>query len=166
MSSPVDLEPAAISLNAAEREVIERFVVLGRILGQPRSVAEIYGLLFISPNPLSMGQIIEALQLSKGSASQGLRVLRAIGAVRIAETTETRRDYFEAETALKPIVRALLSSSLQQDLKEGEARLRTLSKEISIDQNGDFTRGRIERLAKWHRRARQLLPLAARLLGR
>ena len=62
-------KPAA-RLSPLETEIIDFFVQLSRLLGQPRSLAEIYGLLFISARPLAMDDLIECLQLSKGSASQ------------------------------------------------------------------------------------------------
>ena len=69
-------------LEPVEVEVIQLFVQFSRALGQPRSLAEIYGLLFISPHPLTMDTLIERLNLSKGSASQGLKYLHDLGAVR------------------------------------------------------------------------------------
>src|SRR5476651_1311695 len=69
-------------LNPVEVEVIHLFVLLSSALGQPASVAEIYGLLFVSPQPLTQDEFTGRLNLSKGSASQGLRYLLDLGAVR------------------------------------------------------------------------------------
>ena len=70
------------SLEPVEIEIIQLFVQFSRALGQPRSVAEIYGLLFVSHRPLAMDTLIERLNLSKGSASNGLKYLEDLGAVR------------------------------------------------------------------------------------
>src|SRR5262245_15236674 len=83
-------------LTPLETEIIDLFVQLSRLLGQPRSLAEIYGLLFISAQPLSMDDLIARLQLSKGSASQGLKFLRALGAVRMVYIAGDRRVHYEA----------------------------------------------------------------------
>jgi hypothetical protein len=58
-------------LNPVEVEAMHLFVQLSRALGQPPSVAEIYGLLFVSPKPLNQDEMINRINLSKGSASQG-----------------------------------------------------------------------------------------------
>ena len=55
-------------------ESVDFFVRMMSIMGLPRSVGEIYGLLYFSPSPLSMDQIRTKLEISVGSASQ----LRAI----------------------------------------------------------------------------------------
>src|SRR5258706_8277384 len=88
-------------VSAVEREVIAHFVDISRALGQPRSYAEIYGLLFISHQPLAMDDLCERLQISKGSASQGLKFLREIGAVRVVEIEDDRRTHYEAVAELR-----------------------------------------------------------------
>jgi DNA-binding transcriptional regulator GbsR (MarR family) len=42
-------------------------VQFSHLLGQPKFAAEIYGLLFVSPRPLSMDETMDRLQMSKGS---------------------------------------------------------------------------------------------------
>src|SRR5437763_6714589 len=88
-------------LNPLETEIIDFFVQLSRLLGQPRSLAEIYGLLFISERPLAMDHLIERLQLSKGSASQGLKFLRNIGAVKMVYVAGDRRAHYETVAELR-----------------------------------------------------------------
>src|SRR5689334_9414028 len=83
-------------LTRVEIEIIDLFVQFSSALGQPRSVAEIYGLLFISRQPLAMDEMIHRLRLSKGSTSQGLRFLRNLGAVRMIYVAGDRRAHYEA----------------------------------------------------------------------
>ena len=75
----------AIPPNAAQatlqRELVVVFSNLAELFGNPRSLGEIYGVLFASEHPLSMEEIIRRLGISKGSASQGLRQLEDLGAV-------------------------------------------------------------------------------------
>jgi len=82
--------PAA-QLTALETEIIDLFVQVSRLFGQPRSLAEIYGLLFISAHPLAMDDLIERLRLSKGAASQGLKFLRNMGAGKTVYVPGDRR---------------------------------------------------------------------------
>jgi DNA-binding transcriptional regulator GbsR (MarR family) len=63
-------------LDSLEREVIELFIRMADVLNLPRSVGEIYGLLFIASEPLCLDDCRLRLNISKGSTSQGLKILR------------------------------------------------------------------------------------------
>lgn len=74
----------AVPTAAFDAAVVGLFVALGDAIGAPKSLASIYGIIFASPRPLSFAEVEERLHLSKGSVSQGLKVLREIGAIRVA----------------------------------------------------------------------------------
>src|SRR5271170_2193180 len=96
-----EAKTAPSRLEPIEVEAIHLFVRFSRALGQPRSVGEIYGLLFVSHRPLAMDTLIERLQLSKGSASQGLKYLEELGAVRAIYVARDRRAHYEAVAELR-----------------------------------------------------------------
>ena len=73
----------SMSFSDLEAEVIGLFVQISKIMGQPRSYAEIYAVLFMSPDPLTMDELIARLGISRGSACQGLGFLRKSGAIRM-----------------------------------------------------------------------------------
>jgi len=168
MPSPAPRAPAPDSPDQVEleAEVIDFFVALASLLGQPRSVAEIYGLLFISREPLSMVDLIERLALSKGSASQGLRLLRELGAVQLIKTEGDRRDYYRAETSLKKIVSGYLDRELEEHITGGRRRIDSLQRlrQTLPDEDG-FYRERIARLEQWYRRGSRAVPLLKTFLS-
>src|SRR5204863_1888133 len=84
-------------INPLEGEVVAFFVHICRLLGQPPSLGEVYGLLFISAQPLALDDLIERLGLSKGSASMGLKFLRNAGAIRMTYVPGDRRVHYEAD---------------------------------------------------------------------
>lgn len=73
-----------------ERECVEFFAEIVQLFGVPKSVGQIYGVLYASPVPLSFSDIVEELEISKGSASQGLQLLRSLGAINEAKSDEQR----------------------------------------------------------------------------
>ena len=75
-------------------ESIDFFVRMMSIMGLPRSVGEIYGLLYFSPDALSMEEICTKLGISIGSASQGLRTLLNLKAVKSSYVPGKRKDHF------------------------------------------------------------------------
>ena len=68
--------PKISSLSDLEVESIEMFINFLRLLGWPKSVGEIYGLLFVSAQPLAMADIMARTGMSLGAASQCLKLLR------------------------------------------------------------------------------------------
>lgn len=73
--------PGAAVSPEFERGCVEFFADVVQVFGVPRSVGQIYGLLYASPVPLSFTDIAGKLDISRGSTSQGLQALRELGAV-------------------------------------------------------------------------------------
>lgn len=80
-------------LSEFESLVIEFFRDGVRLLGLPKSIGEIYGLLYVSQDALSLDDLVTRLGISKGSVSQGLKSLRELGAVKESIAVEGRRSY-------------------------------------------------------------------------
>jgi DNA-binding transcriptional regulator GbsR (MarR family) len=147
--------------------VIDLFVQLSRLLGQPRSLAEIYGLLFISAKPLSMDDLIERLQLSKGSASQGLRYLHTLGAVRTVYIPGDRKTYYEAVAELRHLVTRFLQDQMVPHLDSGLRRLdriSALAKDLPPAERAKVM-ARVTMLQSWEKKGRRVLPLVTKVLS-
>lgn len=158
---------ADLPLSPVEIEIIDLFVAASRVLGQPRSVAEIYGLLFISPEPLALDDFIARLKLSKGSASQGLKYLRDLGAVRTVYVPQSRRTHYEAVAELRKLAGQFLKIQIQPTLEDGEQRfdrLREATAQLPAEQRAHVER-RIDTLQAWGRNTRRLLPVILKILG-
>ncbi len=65
-----------------------------------RSIGQIYGCLYLSPEPLSLDEIAKRCHMSKGNASIHLRTLNGWGAVHLMPQLGTRRDFYRAELDL------------------------------------------------------------------
>ena len=159
-----DSEP----LEKIQREVIALFVNGVRVLGLPKSIGEIYGLLFISPDPLALDVIVRKLQISKGSVSQGLRFLRNLGAVKLVYVSGDRRDHFTAVAELKKLANGFIKGELNPNLESVAIRLNELKAmaKNDISPNADFFQERIRRIGNWRRRGGMLLKIVNRFLGR
>ncbi len=153
-------------LDQVRLEMIAAFVQAARLLGQPKSVGEIYGYLFTCQRPVVMDEIMVDLGISKGSASQGLRLLREVGAVRQVYQTGDRRDHYVAEVALRRLLRGYLDREIKPHLESGGERLARMEesrRELKEESDSEFIGKRIELLKKWHQRAKAFLPLLVRL---
>ena len=155
------------SLNPVEVEIIHLFVQLSRALGQPPSVAEIYGLLFVSPRPLPQDDFLERLNMSKGGASQGLRYLLDLGAARTVYVAGDRRVHYEAVAELRNLVNRFLSQQVLTYFEGSEGKLAQLAdtaKKLPAEERAHVI-GRIKTLQSWERNGRKILPLVLMLLG-
>ena len=152
---------------ALEREVIHHFVEISRVLGQPRSFAEIYGLLFISPQPLAMDDLCKRLSMSKGSVSQGLKFLREIGAVRPVDVADERRTHYEAVAELRRLAGRFLRDQIGPRLAGSTDRLQRLTAAVEELPEGERRHldSRLVMLQSWNKNTRRILPLAIKLLG-
>ena len=153
-----------------ERQVVAVFVDGVRVLGLPRSIGEIYGLLFISRSPLSLDDLVQRLNISKGSASQGLRMLKSLGAVREANGNggAERRTYYEPAVELKRLVGGFIREQVRPHLESGKAKIRLLAEtpcEVEDPEHREFLRDRVERLDQWMRSGGRVLPLLQKILG-
>jgi HTH-type transcriptional regulator, glycine betaine synthesis regulator len=157
----------AARLNAVEVDVIHLFVQLSRALGQPPSVAEIYGLLFISPRPLPQDEFIERLNLSKGSASQGLRYLLDLGAVRTVYVAADRRVHYEAVAQLRNLVNRFLRQQVLTYFDDSTDRLDHVAVEARKlpDEAREFALARLKLLRSWEKNAKRVLPFVLAILG-
>ena len=168
-SPPPRAEPSdpAARFNPLEVEVLDLFVQISRLLGQPRSIAEIYGLLFISARPLAMDDLIERLELSKGSASQGLKFLRNMGAVKMVEVPGDRRIHYEAVAELRNLLVRFLDEQIVPQLEGGAARLERIARMAQELPAKDRARvsARVTMLQSWGKRGRRFLPMVVKIMG-
>jgi len=170
-SEPVDLpspDTQPDSLSSLQRQVVDFFVDGVRVLGLPRSLGEIYGLLFISPEPLALDDLVSKLGISKGSASQGLRTLRELGAVRETDRNGDRRTYYEPAVELKRLAGGFIREQVRPHLESGKSKLKILSQTASQTPDPverEFLTDRIDRLESWMKRGGQVLPILQKLLG-
>jgi DNA-binding transcriptional regulator GbsR (MarR family) len=166
-SSP-EPETQAVGLTSLQQQVVDFFVDGVRVLGLPRSLGEIYGLLFITPDPLSLDDLVRVLGISKGSASQGLRTLRTLGAVREASGNGDRRTYYEPAVDLKRLVGGFIREQVRPHMESGKSKLQALSETANLTPDPaerEFVTDRIKRLEAWMKRGGQVLPVLQKLLG-
>lgn len=145
---------------AFEAQVVDFFVQAADLLGVPKSVAAIYGIVFASATPLSFAEIETRLDISKGSISQGLRVLREVGALKEVSSAADRAELFTPDLELRKLVGRFIENRLEKQLRGGNSRLAVLGKAVpgSISEAAEL-RKRLKSLSDWHTKARTVLPL-------
>ena len=156
-------------LDQWENAVIDLFLNAANSFGLPKSYGQIYGLLFCRDQALSMDEVMDLLQISKGSASQGLRALRQLGAIGSTFAPGDRKERFVAEIRLRKLVSGFLREQADPHLDKGVARLKQivvlLEESVSKDSRIRGAR-RHEILSGWHRQMSRLLPWVKMIVGK
>jgi DNA-binding transcriptional regulator GbsR (MarR family) len=152
-----------------EIAVIDLFLNAANSFGLPKSYGQIYGLLFCRDQSLSMDEVMKLLEISKGSASQGLRALRQLGAVSSVFEPGDRKERFVAESRLRKLVGGFLREQADPHLEKGIARLKQIESLVNDSHDVDARkRGarRHEILSGWHRQMSRLLPWVKMIVGK
>jgi HTH-type transcriptional regulator, glycine betaine synthesis regulator len=153
-------------LSELEIEAIDMFINFLRIIGLQKSIGEIYGLLFVSTKPIAMDDIMNRLDISLGAASQGLKLLRSLGAVRTVYSPGARRDYFAADLELSKFATVFIKEELGPRIERALERIRhmeSLLMEMPPDER-QATRQRLDRLRHWLEKGEKMLPWALKFL--
>jgi hypothetical protein len=154
MTNRTEFEPEPLVEPTAA--VAEYFGMLAPAVGLPRTVGRIYGVLFLSKEPMTFNEVVEAAGISKASASTGLRILSRLRAVVTVSGSGERRPSYAAETSARRLLGGLLSGSLLPHLEAGDELLE------GVASGDEFVALRLERLRSWHRSAREILPALGR----
>jgi len=155
---PVESSP--ISLTEFQQEVISLFISVAIALSLPKSLGEIYGLFFSTEEPLAFEDVVEKLQISRGSASEGMRRLRTVGALIPVDVHGHRREHFTAETSLRKLATGYLQDRIYPQLESGEQRLLNLNASINDSSHqAAFQRHRAGQISSWQRFFQKTLPL-------
>lgn len=128
---------------------------VGRVLGQ------IYAYLYFSQQPRTLANMQEALGISKGSASIGVRQLEQWGAVRKVWVRADRRDYYEANDWFGRIVKSAVIDTAGKKISAYSAVLDEIQKKLEReegvkDEEQEFIRKRVTQLRVFQEKARNL----------
>ncbi|MDA7936082.1 ArsR family transcriptional regulator [Akkermansiaceae bacterium] len=139
----------------ARQELSAYFCQLADSFGMPRSVALIYGTLFLAEVPLPVSEIIEESGLSKGSVSSGLRLLERMGFIHLVVDSSDRRSFYRPELSMRRLAAGLIEENFTPALRRGE----TLLDEVAQNEDlSDHLKTRLSSLQSWNETALGLLP--------
>lgn len=78
---------------------------LASTVGLTRVMGQLYAMLFLSNEPLSLDDMAERLKVSKGNASINIRELEKLRVVRKVWVKGSRKDFYEAELNLEKLIK-------------------------------------------------------------
>jgi len=117
----------------AKKEFIDTWGSLGSLWGINKTMAQIHALLFVSPDPLSMEDIMEDLHISRGNTSMNLRQLIDWGIVYKTSVAGERKEYFRSEKDVQELARTI---ARERSRREIQPTLRVLKEVCNIEEDG------------------------------
>lgn len=91
-------------LTKAQDIFLDKINQICKKLGLNNVMAQLYAILYLSNEALSLDDMVERLKISKGSASVNIRALENYGAVIRVWIRGTRKDYYEADTDIMRVI--------------------------------------------------------------
>lgn len=152
-------KPSPGALSAHELELGDFFVQMAGILGVPRSVAQIYALLYASAAPQDFEQIQAKLGMSKGSVSQGLKFLRDHEMILSVKAQGARRERWEPTPSLAASLVNLVRRQVLPALQQSTPVLKRVLEGAQASGTTPEVLERLSRLNRWNARALELFPL-------
>jgi len=151
--SPID--------NPIVRRFIEDAGSATQALGVGRVLGQIYGYLYFSPEPRTLDDMKDALGISKGSASMGVRQLEQWGAVQRVWVKGDRKDYYTANDYFGRIMRSLMMDVMGKRLESMAQLLDAADAELTVKNgsgngNNKFIHDRVQRLRLFQKKIQNL----------
>ncbi len=97
--------------------------------GFSKGMGAIFGVLYLSPNALSLDELVEQVGITKGAVSTNVRQLERLGLVHKKVVMGERKDYYEAETDFWKVVKGILR---EREKSEFDRAIRTVSDSLVI----------------------------------
>jgi DNA-binding transcriptional regulator GbsR (MarR family) len=111
----------------AKNKFVQTWGALGSQWGINKTMAQIHALLMVSNDAISMEEIMEELQISRGNASMNLRALMDWGIVYKEYKAGERREFFTAEKDLDELAVKISKERSKREIKPALKVLKEVS---------------------------------------
>ena len=138
------------SLTKIRKDFTEGLSQISRFWGFPKGMGAIFGVLYLSPRPLSLDEIVQETGLTKGAISTEIRALARMGLVHRSSKLGDRKDYYEAESdfyaAIKSILKERQNSEFDRAIRSVKDTLKTMEENWVENEDWNFVYERVQAL--------------------
>ncbi|MFN3966941.1 MAG: ABC-three component system protein [Endomicrobiia bacterium] len=151
---------------------IESVGNFGASLGISKVVAQLYALLYIWPEPLSLDDMCELLKISKGNASMNIRYLEQWNAVKKTWQKGSRKDYYEVNPYIEKIVFNRLKEGLErrindfmQNIEKIEENLQAIEKNSKNNEIAKIFKERLKKIKDINKKINRFFSIIKPFIG-
>jgi DNA-binding transcriptional regulator GbsR (MarR family) len=143
------------TLPQLKQDFTEGLSQISRFWGFPKGMGAIFAVLYLSPVPLPLDEIVSQTGLTKGAVSTEVRTLARMGLVHRSSKLADRKDYYEAESDFYKSIRSILKERQNSEFDSavrsvGETLAKLNAGEVSGDSEEiNFIRQRVQALQEF-----------------
>ena len=119
-----------------KQDFTEGLSQISRFWGFPKGMGAIFAVLYLSPSPLSLDEIVDQTGLTKGAISTEVRTLARMGLVHRSSKLGDRKDYYEAETDFYTSIRSILK---ERQNSEFDRAIRSVAETLEKIESGSIS---------------------------
>ncbi len=141
------------ALDAVNDSTVAGLGRLARFFGFGEVMGRLYGTLLLSPEAMSLDDLANSLEISKGSVSMNMRALERWGMAKEVWMRGERKKFYAAESDLWQVIRNVLESRESKEVQlalnvlgESIEKLKTAENELSVEEQ-QLARYYLERIA-------------------
>jgi DNA-binding transcriptional regulator GbsR (MarR family) len=138
------------SLTRIKKDFTQGLSQISRFWGFPKGMGAIFAVIYLSPTPLSLDEIVQETGLTKGAISTEIRALARMGLVHRSSRLGDRKDYYEAETDFYAAIRSILkerqNSEFDRAVRSVRETLEAMEENWVEDEEWQFVYERVKAL--------------------
>jgi len=119
----------SVELDTARDNFIQGMSRISHFWGFPKAMGAIYGVVYLSPEPVSLDELAEQVGISKGAVSTNARALERLGIVHKHLVLGDRKDYYVAEPDFWKAVKGVLR---EREKSEFSRALLTVDESLAL----------------------------------
>lgn len=123
------------NLQQAQQTFILGMSRISQFWGFPRAMGAIYAAIYLSPQPVSLDELVELAGVTKGAVSTNVRSLQRLGMVHHVARFGERKDFYTAETDFWKIVKGILR---EREQSEFDHALRSVDESLKLLDSGEI----------------------------
>ena len=141
------------SLTKIKKDFTEGLSQISRFWGFPKGMGAIFAVLYLSPAPLALDEIVKETGLTKGAISTEIRALARMGLVHRSSKLGDRKDYYEAETDFYAAIRSILqerqNSEFDRAVRSVKDTITKMDENWVDDEDWNFVYQRVQALQEF-----------------
>lgn len=154
-----------MDINEQTQSFILHFGEMGSRWGFNRTVAQILALLVISPDALPADDIAEALHISRGNVSMGVKELQSWRLLRVVRVPGDRKDYYTVVGSIWDMARIVFEERRKREIDPTLSLLRSMVLSPTHNKSDDYAQTKaaeildlLESMTQWGEELNHLTP--------